>query len=96
VARIGEGAILTLERVERLQSGVYQCTAENNVGEPVTVDMRLDVLCEFDELMKLKSFPSPRYSLSPTSCVRKSFTVEVIARNLSVCYRFITQFSISI
>jgi hypothetical protein len=45
-ARIGEGPILTLERVERLQSGVYQCTAENNVGEPVTVDMRLDVLCK--------------------------------------------------
>lgn len=45
-ARIGEGPILTLEKVERLQSGVYQCTAENNVGEPVTVDMRLDVLCK--------------------------------------------------
>ncbi|CRK88608.1 CLUMA_CG002357, isoform A [Clunio marinus] len=44
LARIGEGPILTLEKVERLQSGVYQCTAENNVGEPVTVDMRLDVL----------------------------------------------------
>ncbi|CAO1431923.1 unnamed protein product [Diamesa tonsa] len=43
-ARIGEGAILTLERVERQQSGVYQCTADNSVGEPVTVDMRLDVL----------------------------------------------------
>lgn len=46
LARIGEGPILTLEKVERLQSGVYQCTAENNVGEPVTVDMRLDVLCK--------------------------------------------------
>ena len=46
MTRIGEGPILSLERVERLQSGVYQCTAENNVGEPVTVDMRLDVLCK--------------------------------------------------
>jgi hypothetical protein len=46
LSRIGEGPILTLERVERLQSGVYQCTAENSVGDPVTVDMRLDVLCK--------------------------------------------------
>lgn len=46
-SRIGEGPILTLERVERQQSGVYQCTADNNVGEAATVDMRLDVLCKF-------------------------------------------------
>lgn len=45
-ARVGEGAILTLEKVERQQAGVYTCTAENNVGDPVTVDMRLDVLCK--------------------------------------------------
>lgn len=37
---------MTLEKVERQQAGVYQCTADNNVGEPVTVDMRLDVLCK--------------------------------------------------
>ena len=46
-ARIGEGPILTLEKIERQQAGVYQCTADNKVGEPVTVDMRLDVLCKF-------------------------------------------------
>lgn len=45
--RIGESPILTLERVERQQAGVYQCTADNNVGDPVTVDMRLDVLCKY-------------------------------------------------
>lgn len=45
--RIGDGPILTLERVERQQAGVYQCTADNNVGDPVTVDMRLDVLCKY-------------------------------------------------
>ncbi|KAL7016844.1 hypothetical protein ACKWTF_010160 [Chironomus riparius] len=44
LSRIGEGPILTLERVERQQSGVYQCTADNSVGEAATVDMRLDVL----------------------------------------------------
>uniref|UniRef100_A0A182SBV8 Ig-like domain-containing protein n=1 Tax=Anopheles maculatus TaxID=74869 RepID=A0A182SBV8_9DIPT len=43
-AKIGEGPVLSLERVERQQAGVYQCTADNNVGDPVTVDMRLDVL----------------------------------------------------
>ncbi|XP_053673831.1 protein amalgam [Anopheles nili] len=42
--KIGEGPVLSLERVERQQAGVYQCTADNNVGDPVTVDMRLDVL----------------------------------------------------
>lgn len=47
--RIGEGPILTLERVERQQSGVYQCTADNGVGEAATVDMRLDVLCKLSE-----------------------------------------------
>lgn len=46
-ARIGEGPILTLEHVERHQAGVYQCTADNGVGEPVNIDMRLDVLCKY-------------------------------------------------
>uniref|UniRef100_A0A1I8P5A6 Protein CEPU-1 n=1 Tax=Stomoxys calcitrans TaxID=35570 RepID=A0A1I8P5A6_STOCA len=43
-ARIGDGPILTLEKVERQQAGIYQCTADNGVGEPVSVDIRLDVL----------------------------------------------------
>lgn len=48
--RIGEGPILTLERVERQQSGVYQCSADNGVGEAATVDMRLDVLCKLKKI----------------------------------------------
>uniref|UniRef100_A0A1B0B736 Ig-like domain-containing protein n=1 Tax=Glossina palpalis gambiensis TaxID=67801 RepID=A0A1B0B736_9MUSC len=46
-ARIGDGPILTLEKVERQQAGIYQCTADNGVGDPVSVDIRLDVLCKF-------------------------------------------------
>lgn len=46
-SRLGEGPILTLEKVDRQHAGVYQCVAENHVGEPVSIDMRVDVLCEF-------------------------------------------------
>lgn len=45
--RIAEGPILTLERIERHQSGVYQCTADNGVGEPVSMEMKLDILCKY-------------------------------------------------
>lgn len=41
-----EGFSITLEKVDRHQAGVYQCTANNGVGDPVTVDMQLDVLCK--------------------------------------------------
>uniref|UniRef100_A0A1B6C8U7 Ig-like domain-containing protein n=2 Tax=Clastoptera arizonana TaxID=38151 RepID=A0A1B6C8U7_9HEMI len=39
-----DGYAITLDKVDRHQAGVYQCTASNGVGEPVTVDMQLDVL----------------------------------------------------
>ncbi|XP_065202875.1 roundabout homolog 1-like isoform X1 [Planococcus citri] len=39
-----EGFSITLDKVDRHQAGVYQCTASNGVGDPVTVDMQLDVL----------------------------------------------------
>ncbi|XP_063236207.1 lachesin-like isoform X2 [Bacillus rossius redtenbacheri] len=39
-----EGFSITLEKVDRHQAGVYQCTANNGVGEPVTIDMQLDIL----------------------------------------------------
>lgn len=39
-----EGFSITLEKVERHHAGVYQCSASNGVGSPVSVDLRLDVL----------------------------------------------------
>ncbi|XP_054285178.1 protein amalgam-like [Macrosteles quadrilineatus] len=39
-----EGFSITLERVERHHAGVYQCSASNGVGAPVSVDLKLDVL----------------------------------------------------
>jgi hypothetical protein len=45
--RLGEGPVLTLEKVDRQHAGVYECVAENHVGEAVSIDMRLDVLCKF-------------------------------------------------
>lgn len=42
-----EGFSITLDKVDRHQAGVYQCTASNGVGDPVTVDMQLDVLCKY-------------------------------------------------
>jgi hypothetical protein len=50
-----EGFSITLEKVDRHQAGVYQCTASNGVGEPVTVDMQLDVLCEYYQITKVLS-----------------------------------------
>jgi hypothetical protein len=47
-----EGFSITLDKVDRHQAGVYQCTASNGVGKPVTVDMQLDVLCKYCQLMK--------------------------------------------
>lgn len=44
--RSQEGFSISLDRVDRHQAGVYQCTASNGVGNPVTVDMQLDILCE--------------------------------------------------
>lgn len=45
--RSQEGFSISLDRVDRHQAGVYQCTASNGVGNPVTVDMQLDILCEY-------------------------------------------------
>ncbi|XP_075214115.1 lachesin-like [Lycorma delicatula] len=39
-----QGFSITLDKVDRHQAGVYQCTASNGVGDPVTIDMQLNVL----------------------------------------------------
>ncbi|KAF4523235.1 hypothetical protein B566_EDAN011461, partial [Ephemera danica] len=39
-----EGFSLTLEQVDRHQAGVYQCTANNDVGQPATREVTLNVM----------------------------------------------------
>ncbi|XP_071447644.1 lachesin-like isoform X2 [Hetaerina americana] len=39
-----EGFSISLDRVDRHQAGVYRCMANNGVGDPVFVDLTLDVL----------------------------------------------------
>jgi hypothetical protein len=39
--------VLTLDRVDRHQAGVYKCMANNGVGEDVTQEINLHVLCEY-------------------------------------------------
>lgn len=44
--RLAEGPTLTLEHVERQNSGIFRCIADNGVREPVFIDMQLNVLCK--------------------------------------------------
>lgn len=44
---IAAGPSITIERVERLNGGIYQCIAENGVREPVSSFIQLIVLCEY-------------------------------------------------
>lgn len=47
--------ILSLEGVDRHQAGIYQCIASNGVGEDVTEQIILHVLCKFSMfIFKLK------------------------------------------
>uniref|UniRef100_A0A1B6DCG8 Ig-like domain-containing protein n=1 Tax=Clastoptera arizonana TaxID=38151 RepID=A0A1B6DCG8_9HEMI len=39
-----EGFSITLEKVDHNHSGVYRCTANNGVGSPVSLDLKLNVL----------------------------------------------------
>lgn len=44
--KLSDGSVLTLDRIKINDAGIYQCTAENGVGKPVSLDMKLDVLCK--------------------------------------------------
>lgn len=43
-----ESGLLTMHDVTRAHAGVYQCTANNDIGLPATADVKLVVQCEFD------------------------------------------------
>lgn len=51
-----EGFSITLKSINRTHAGVYQCTASNGVGDPVTVDMQVDVLCKLNLLIEFVIF----------------------------------------
>lgn len=42
-----ESGLLTIHDVTRAHAGLYQCTANNGIGPPATVDVQLVVQCEF-------------------------------------------------
>lgn len=44
--QVQTGYLLNLNDVQRQDAGVYQCTASNGIGQPVTGEMRLHVLCK--------------------------------------------------
>lgn len=42
-----ESGLLTIHDVTRAHAGLYQCTADNGIAPPATVDVRLVVQCRF-------------------------------------------------
>lgn len=53
---LGDGSILTLEKVDRQHSGVYQCEAKNGVRQPAMAEIVLKVLSNFILLLSLTLF----------------------------------------
>ncbi|XP_026685068.1 lachesin-like, partial [Diaphorina citri] len=72
-----EGFSITLEKVDRHQAGVYQCTATNGVGDPVTVDMTLEVLCFSITLEKVDRHQAGVYQCTATNGVGDPVTVDM-------------------
>lgn len=51
--QVQTGYLLNLNDVQRQDAGIYQCTASNGIGQPVSGEMRLHVLCkQFKLIMK--------------------------------------------
>lgn len=42
-----ESGLLTIHDVTQAHAGLYQCTADNGIAPPATVDVQLVVQCEF-------------------------------------------------
>nr|CAH7721914.1 unnamed protein product [Callosobruchus chinensis] len=42
--QVETGYLLNLNEVQRQDGGIYQCTASNGIGQPVTGEIRLHVL----------------------------------------------------
>lgn len=42
-----ESGLLTIHNVTRAHAGLYQCTANNGITPPASVDVQLVVQCEF-------------------------------------------------
>jgi len=42
-----EGESITFENVNRKHIGIYECMASNNVGDPATSSVEVEVKCEY-------------------------------------------------
>ena len=60
-----EGGSLQLASLTRSHSGRYCCTADNNVGPPVTAYIDLNVICELFQYRDLLPLISPPELLQP-------------------------------
>ncbi|KAK9871617.1 hypothetical protein WA026_012997 [Henosepilachna vigintioctopunctata] len=62
--------VLSLENVDRHQAGVYQCTSSNGVGEDVTQQIVLHVLCKFSNMKSLLISHLSKSILSIIECYK--------------------------
>lgn len=51
--QVQSGYLLNLNDIRRQDAGLYQCTASNGIGQPITGEINLHVLC------KCKSVKNP-------------------------------------
>ncbi|CAG9838160.1 unnamed protein product [Diabrotica balteata] len=54
--QVETGYLLNLNEVQRQDAGVYQCTASNGIGQPVTGEIKLHVLCKSPEVSVIRSW----------------------------------------